>query len=180
MTDQPIAFLSDLGTGGTLLMWGVRAVSVGQCQCPALTTGFARAFEGEAVNVLSHLALFVKKLGTEGYRPVIFGAPGCRDLTHDELSVVSSVAAAQLGQKCLRNMHLQWLLGRKPSYGLQDTADNVADLFGCFDYRLSVTQAKTSRSMINRPFTVYTGGLMRHGQYKNDSPRDAHSQHTTE
>jgi len=121
--------LPDLGIGGGLALWGFRACAADQTQCCAVVAGYERAFGEHSDEVLAHMTDFVYVIGNEGRRRIGLGCSGCGGLTADELSIVATLASAQVGRVDACAAHLTWLLGKKPGEKQLSIPIKLATLF---------------------------------------------------
>ena len=79
--------------------------------------------------MLNHMLGLARIIGHEGRRKVRLAMPGCIHLTHDEASLLSALAAAQVYDRALRDAHLSWLLGLAPGEQIQAHIQALADAF---------------------------------------------------
>ncbi|MEM1192399.1 MAG: hypothetical protein AAGH42_03290 [Pseudomonadota bacterium] len=105
----------DLGFAGALALWGFRASAAGQSQCCAIVAGYERAFGRQSDDVLALMLDYAQILGNEGRRRIGLGRSGCGGITADELSIVATLASAQLSGQAATTAHLTWLLGKSPN-----------------------------------------------------------------
>lgn len=98
-----------LGHGAGIAIWGLRSLIIGHGACPAVASGFGRAFSSDSRSVLALLNVFARSLSFEGGRPIYLSPPGHADITKDEVCIIASLAAAQAGDTERMKSHICWL-----------------------------------------------------------------------
>lgn len=129
MTQQKQVTLPDLGVGGAFALWGFRAAAIGHADCPALQSGFDRSFGEDAAPALHAICRLVKSLGMDGRRRILLSRPGCCAVTHDEMSIVAMLSAAQTGDGVRREAHLCWLMGKGCNFEAAAVATRIGEYF---------------------------------------------------
>ncbi|MEL7040984.1 MAG: hypothetical protein AAGL90_05640 [Pseudomonadota bacterium] len=110
------ASLIEMGPGARIALYGFRACMFGQAKCCCLLKMFHNTFGetggGPALGLIMKLA---DRLGNKGQRRLEVSVPDAVDITHDEASLLSALAAAQDEDMTRARAHLTWLLARRPS-----------------------------------------------------------------
>lgn len=133
----PDTTLADLGLGAQISLYGFRACAFEQKLSKRVISTFNDIF-GNVIggHTLDQFECLVRRLGRDGSRRLKLAAPGCSRLTHDEASILGSIAAAQKGDARLRDKHLRWLLAACPSVDLADTVQRVAIALNACELRV--------------------------------------------
>ncbi|MEL7128561.1 MAG: hypothetical protein AAGK23_03355 [Pseudomonadota bacterium] len=125
----------ELGEGTALMIWGFRMCALGRSECGCLERCFDQKFEPDVSDyVVEELKHVVRQFGNHGKRGIYLGQPNCIHITHDEASILSALAAAQVGDQSLRDAHVTWLQVMPPSLELQESLDRLAQAFLSSDY----------------------------------------------
>jgi hypothetical protein len=122
--------LRDLLHAEHMLIWTLRAIAVGQGDCPLLRREFVGLCGPVADETFGALHLFVRLLGFRGARPLVLAPPGCPSISRDEQQFLSVFAAAadavETGRDARLMAALRWLLARPPEAPFADVAMVVA------------------------------------------------------
>ena len=130
---EETAALADLTRPEHLLIWALRAIAVGNGDCPLVARTFDKAcgrLGGQAMH--AYFAL-VKYIGMTGRRRLRVHTPGCPCVSVDETAIVGVVAAAQSdapdGGESLLKMRLRFLVEGEPHEAFLSAARAVAQAF---------------------------------------------------
>ncbi|WP_290749618.1 hypothetical protein [Henriciella sp.] len=153
-------YLPDLGIGAGIAIWGFRACARGGAGCCAIVNGFGRAFgPANGPRVLNDMLEFARHVGHSGRRTVSLAMPGCARLASDELSIIAALAAAQLCDRALLELHLTWLMAKAPDEELAELLLSISSDFLMAELvidmpDLAISQPRTARS----PLVAVQGG----------------------
>jgi len=117
MPEEPttlVRMVQNLDRPEHLLVWALRAIAIGNADCPLLDKTFAAACGPLGAEALSAYVLLVRAISLSGRRRLRVHAPGCPCVSSDEVAVVGVVAAAQAsmreGDETLLKMRLRFLV----------------------------------------------------------------------
>jgi hypothetical protein len=121
--------LHDLSRPEHLLVWTLRAIALGNEDCPIVASTFRRVCGREGDEALQAYSVYVSLIARRRLRVHV---PGCACVGRDELAVVAVIAAAQsslhdLDEAPLRG-RLVALVGRDPDEALLFVAQSIARL----------------------------------------------------
>ncbi len=85
----------ELARGEQLTLWSLRAIALGQTDCPTLQRALQVALGSSAEEVFTSLFVSVRTLGWCARRRLRLHAPGCERVSADEQSLLALFAAAQ-------------------------------------------------------------------------------------
>lgn len=134
--------LEDLGDGADFFLLAFRAFATGKPACSCLKNHFAKTFGQIGEHVLSDIWELTGMLGRTGRRKVRLGLPGCRHVTHDEISLLSSLNAAQNMNSSWADAHLQWLMGQAAPRTISKQIDIIANYFRDAGLSISTPEAQ--------------------------------------
>lgn len=123
--------LPQLGFGAGFALWGFRACAAGRGGCAALIRGYQNTLGHDGLAALDALLTLAQTLGFGGRRKVSLGAPGLLHPTHDEMTLVAALAAAQSGEPAGRDAALRWLFAGEPPLEAAIAADALGAVFTC-------------------------------------------------
>lgn len=107
----PDTYLPELGEGSGYFLLAFRGLAFNRTECRCLDRFYANVFGPHGDAVLSDIRKLVRTLGWAGRRKVRLAQPGCVRITHDEVSLLSALNAAQTEQYDLQVAHMRWLMG---------------------------------------------------------------------
>jgi hypothetical protein len=125
----PDTYLPELGEGSGYFLLAFRGLAFNRTECRCLDRFYANVFGPNGETVLSDIGKLVKTLGWAGQRKVRLAPPGCARITHDEVSLLSALQAAQTEQNDLQAAHMRWLLGGHVSHEVMDQVQTVSTQF---------------------------------------------------
>lgn len=122
-------FLPHLGEGSGYFLMAFRGMVFGPTGCRCLSRVYDNVFGSSGEPLLSDIKLLACQLGTAGRRKVRLAMPGCARLSHDEVSLLSALKAAQIADWDLQQAHMSWLLGQTAPAELRNLSENIATHF---------------------------------------------------
>jgi len=133
--------IQDLSRPEHLLVWALRAIAIGQGDCPLIAQTFAKACGPMGGRALQAYFILVKLIGMTGRRRLQVHVPGCPCVSPDERAIIGVVAAAQdsvlgsSGEKPLE-MRLRFLIGCEPHRSFLFAAREVAEVLEASGHNL--------------------------------------------
>jgi hypothetical protein len=126
------ALLHDLSRPEHLLVWTLRAIALGNEDCPIVVSTFRRLCGRDGDEALQAYCVFARYVSLIARQRLRVHVPGCPCVGRDELAVVAVIAAAQaflndLDEAPLR-ARLRGLVGRDPDEALLFVAQSIARL----------------------------------------------------
>ena len=121
--------LPELGDGAGYFMLAFRGFAFGPTGCRCLNKFYGDIFGGMGDAVLSDIFSLTADLGRIGCRKIRLAQPGCARVTHDEVSLLSALGAAQSGQDDLHRAHLRWLVVRGDAERMVELTRQIAGHF---------------------------------------------------
>jgi hypothetical protein len=97
---EEVETVQDLARAEHLLVWAMRAIALGQEDCPVVVRTFQRACGAGGDQTLQAYTIFVKYLAMAARRRLQVHVPGCLCVGPDEAATVALIAA---GQRSLRD-----------------------------------------------------------------------------
>ncbi|MEM1380720.1 MAG: hypothetical protein AAGH41_08855 [Pseudomonadota bacterium] len=119
--------LTDLSSGGSLLVIGFRASMHGRNPASCVYALFANTLGEDARPVLRDIAQFSEIVADECRRHVCTMAPESGVLTDDEVRVLCVFSAAQAWDRAAMQAHLEALLGIGSPRRIVSLVTNIAD-----------------------------------------------------
>ncbi len=124
--------LHDLDRPEHLLVWSLRAIALGNEDCPIVVNTFRRICGREGDEALQAYCVFARYVSLIAQQRLRVHVPGCPCVGRDEIAVVAVIAAAQsslddLDEAPLR-ARLSHLVGRDPDEALVFVAQSIARL----------------------------------------------------
>jgi len=124
--------LHDLSRPEHLLVWSLRAIALGNEDCPIVASTFRRVCGREGDEALQAYSVFVRYVSLIARQRLRVHVPGCVCVGRDELAMVAVIAAAQsslndLDEGPLRG-RLCALVGRDPDEALLFVAQSIGRL----------------------------------------------------
>jgi len=122
-------YLTELGPATGLVILGFRAHAFGQSDACCIRSGFQAAMGADAGEALSDLLIFTRMMAIDGHRKIGLTAPGCSQMTRDELSVARAFFSAQAWDEVGLDAHLSWLLAGPVPSSVVAIMTKIADTF---------------------------------------------------
>jgi hypothetical protein len=123
-----------------LLVWTLRAIAIGQGDCPRLSQAFEAACGPQGSHALMTYFALVRMIGVTGRRRLRLHAPGCLCLSADERAILAVIAAAQdglrTGDTARLKAHLRWLVEGEPDQTFIHASNVVAHILQANGQRL--------------------------------------------
>ncbi|WP_298914309.1 hypothetical protein [uncultured Algimonas sp.] len=126
----PDCWLSDLGSGAGLTVWGFRMQATGRDRCRCLVKAYDDQLMGAGPDTLEALQACVRLLGTKGRRTIALAHPTVNWITYDEAAILDLFAAAQTDREIVARTRSRHLLGCDDTAALCGLANAYGDLFG--------------------------------------------------
>ncbi len=126
------ALLHDLSRSEHLLVWSLRAIALGNEDCPIVVNTFRRLCGRKGDEALQAYCVFARYVSLIARQRLRVHVPGCPCVGRDEIAVVAVIAAAQsslndLDEAPLR-ARLSGLVGRDPDEALVFVVQSIARL----------------------------------------------------
>jgi hypothetical protein len=123
-----------------LLVWALRAMAVGRCDCPGLLRAFGDACGRMGAPALHAYFVLVRSIGMTSRRRLRVLCPSCPNFTFDERAIVGVVAAAleslhHTDETVLRT-RLRFLVDGEPDPSTLFAARAVAQIFAASGHPL--------------------------------------------
>lgn len=149
--------LQDLGFGGGIALWAIRACVAGRVNCCTLVDGYERAFGANGAQILSQLQMYARFLGSHGNRRIGLGCSGCGAITHDEMSIIAVLAAGQNHAFDSARAHLSWLLASSPTEEQVQLVMDIGDGFAKHGIIIDSPEISVSPARAPKKTTYWTG-----------------------
>ena len=121
--------VSDLSDGASLFLMTFRGLAFAGEGCQCLKKVYENQFGEHASTVLRDIQSFIRVVGSSGQRRVRLAQPGCGRITHDEVSLLAIVNAAQDYDHQRLDSYLCWLLKASHTGACVEPATRVANWF---------------------------------------------------
>ena len=133
--------LHELTRAEHLLVWAMRAIALGNADCPIVVNTFRDACGRRGDEALQAYGVFIKYIAMIARQRLRVHVPGCACVGEDEIAVLNVISTAQTSLETRSDAplrtHLIRVTGRNPDDALIFVAQSIANLLATSGINLS-------------------------------------------